>query len=187
MANLESAKTWSLVIERNDTTNNKVLENIKIIKELNLVCLHYYAILHDNDIDKDGVLKRPHYHIVCVFENVISRSRLLKVLSFVLEIPKEMISARPTISLVKELRYLIHLDNEDKYQYSRDLVFSDDKERYLSYIERKEYFSERTLIRIARNCQSKLDFICYIGMDFYEKHHYFCDLVWSSSIKYELY
>ncbi len=78
-----------------------------------------YAIspLHDKDINGDGSQKKPHYHIILVFDNVKSYKQ-------VEEITKSLNATVPQEckSLKGSLRYFTHKDNPEKYQYNDDDV-----------------------------------------------------------------
>lgn len=69
--------------------------------------------LHEFDTDPTGVCKKPHWHILIMFGGVKSYDQVLEVI-------KDLNCAAPqrchnAKSLV---RYMAHLDNPDKYQYS---------------------------------------------------------------------
>lgn len=70
--------------------------------------------LHDKDVDPDGVLKKPHYHILLIFDGNKSYEQ-------VLEITKLFNAPIPQIcqSVKGMIRYFTHMDNPDKYQYDR--------------------------------------------------------------------
>lgn len=69
--------------------------------------------LHDKDINPDGEIKKAHYHIVLnykgnkSFEQIDEIARSLKA-----PIPQRI------SSLTGAVRYLIHMDNPEKYQYN---------------------------------------------------------------------
>lgn len=67
--------------------------------------------LHDQDVDADGNPKKPHYHWLGSFKN----ARSLLSISKACGIPANSIE---TVKKWKQsVRYLIHLDNPDKFQY----------------------------------------------------------------------
>lgn len=68
--------------------------------------------LHDKDINPDGTPKKPHWHVLMLFDGVQSFEQ-------VEEISSKVNSARPEkVKSVKGLiRYFGHLDNPEKYQY----------------------------------------------------------------------
>lgn len=70
--------------------------------------------LHDMDIDNDGKLKKPHYHIILKYGGVKSFnqvSQLTRSLSQPIPIPVE--------SLPGAYDYLTHANNPEKYQYHK--------------------------------------------------------------------
>ncbi len=78
--------------------------------------IDYCAILHDKDVDENGNLKKPHIHLV-----LWGIRSTVSALSSRLSLPENYISIRGTRD--SRLRYLIHADDPEKYQYSVDSVF----------------------------------------------------------------
>lgn len=67
---------------------------------------------------KVGDIKKPHYHIVLKFENLKSIKGVLSMLE-----PLEIKYIEPVQTERGMIRYLIHLDDEEKYQYNKkDIV-----------------------------------------------------------------
>lgn len=73
--------------------------------------------LHDKDVNPDGEMKKAHYHAVLSykgnksFEQIDEIARILKA-----PVPQRV------SSLVGAVRYLVHMDNPEKYQYdSKDI------------------------------------------------------------------
>lgn len=73
-------------------------------------------ILHDSDTLDTGEVKKPHYHVVFTFPN----PRYLSSVADDLGIPENYVER--CLKLNSALRYLIHADNPDKYQYSLECV-----------------------------------------------------------------
>lgn len=71
--------------------------------------------LHDKDVDDGtGELKKPHWHIVLMFDNKKSFSQIKEITdSLNSPIPQKCHSAKGAV------RYMLHLDSPDKYQYDR--------------------------------------------------------------------
>lgn len=72
-----------------------------------------FYILHDRDVEGTGELKKPHYHVMVMYDSPRASSTVSKVAckcggSGFLE---------PLVSRRGYARYLIHLDNPEKYQY----------------------------------------------------------------------
>lgn len=77
-----------------------------------------FSPLHDKDINPTGEPKKPHYHVICYYENPTTsksvKENVCDKLNGTIPIKLE--------SMVGMYRYHIHLDNPEKYQY-------DDKDR----------------------------------------------------------
>lgn len=73
--------------------------------------------LHDKDKNEDGTAKKPHYHILISFDSVKSYEQI-KAITDSLHQPIPI----PCQSPKGLVRYMIHLDNPDKYQYDRSKI-----------------------------------------------------------------
>ena len=68
--------------------------------------------LHDQDINADGTPKKPHYHILLIFESLKSLSQVRDIANALnAPLPQKMDSKRGAA------RYQCHLDNAEKAQY----------------------------------------------------------------------
>lgn len=96
----------------------------------------YAACLHDKDVHEDGdnkgELKKPHWHIVIRFVNAVFRDALAKKLG--LE-PNYIQECR---NLDAALKYLVHFDYPDKYQYDLDSVEGQLKTRVVTLTADKD-------------------------------------------------
>ena len=75
--------------------------------------------LHDRDINPDGKPKKPHWHVLFVFDNVKSMEQAKTLAKKIGGVGCEAVS-----SVRGYARYLIHADNPEKAQYSADDVVS---------------------------------------------------------------
>lgn len=75
--------------------------------------------LHDTDVDKDGVLKKAHYHLMLCFDGPTSDQVADIVFSSLGGVGCVRVSNSTSYS-----RYLCHMDDPDKAQYSPDDVVS---------------------------------------------------------------
>lgn len=76
--------------------------------------------LHDKDIDATGEEKKPHYHVICMYDNPTTFKNVKENVCDLVNatIPKKLESLRGMY------RYHIHIDNPEKYQYDdRDRTF----------------------------------------------------------------
>lgn len=73
--------------------------------------------LHDQDINPTGEPKKPHHHVILCFDNVKTIEQAKEVFDVI-----GGVGCEPVKSLRAYARYLCHLDNPDKAQYSMDAV-----------------------------------------------------------------
>ena len=79
----------------------------------------FISPLHDKDINPTGEPKKPHYHVLLTFENVKTKEQAENVFRAIGGVGCEVVQ-----SLRGYARYLCHLDNPEKVQYSPDDVIS---------------------------------------------------------------
>lgn len=96
--------TCVLYDETTDYNIDEVLRNIKSYK-------NYAFIKHDKDINVKGEIKKTHYHCIVKVDNATTISAISKKIG----IPDNYVkNVRNERSMV---RYLVHIDDKDKYQY----------------------------------------------------------------------
>lgn len=104
-------RNWSFIVYPESMPSNW----IEIIQEERVP----FAVspLHDSDIDGDGQLKKAHYHIVICYTAV-------KTLEQVKELTDSLNAPIPQQckSLIGSVRYFVHLDNADKFQYKQSEI-----------------------------------------------------------------
>lgn len=136
----ERINCFTLILYNDDESLLNYNYIINIVKSPCFYNCKYYSILHNKDIDQNGELKKEHYHLLVKLENAISIENILKC--FYNEIEKQQ-SIVNSLSIVKSfkgyVRYLIHYDDKEKYQYNLNDIFTND--RNLSY-----YFNDNTII-----------------------------------------
>lgn len=80
-------------------------------------CQYLISPLHDSDTNPDGEIKKPHYHVLLVFDSLKSVAQFEDIRNSVGGVGREEVS-----SLRGYCRYLCHLDNPEKHRYSEDGV-----------------------------------------------------------------
>lgn len=90
---------------------------ITIIADLKVPA--FISPLHEYDVNPDGELKKPHYHIMLMFEGKKSEEQWNYYKSLFGGIGSEIILSKKAYA-----RYLCHLDNPEKHQYSKADVIS---------------------------------------------------------------
>ena len=86
--------------------------------------------LHDKDLDADGELKKPHWHIMISFDGPVTLTAVKKY-SLMLNCPEP----RKVGSGKGLVRYMIHLDNPEKHQYDIDDIIAHNGADIASYFE----------------------------------------------------
>ena len=80
----------------------------------------FFAILHDKDVNPNGTPKKPHYHVMVMFDNPRTESMIKRV--------SRMCGGNghfePILSRRGYARYLCHLDNPEKYEYAPESILS---------------------------------------------------------------
>lgn len=98
--------------------------------------------LHDKDVNPDGTLKKPHYHVLLQFDGKKSYEQIEEITeAFNAPIPQRCRSIKGSV------RYFTHMDNPEKAQYSRDGIrpfggFDIDESFKATVTERNEILSE---------------------------------------------
>ena len=79
----------------------------------------FISPLHDKDINPTGEPKKPHYHVMIMFDGVKTIEQAKEVFTSINGVGCEKVN-----SVRGYARYLCHLDNPEKAQYSQELVRS---------------------------------------------------------------
>lgn len=123
-------RNWTLLLyPQEDETHSEVIEYIKKNYE-------YAMINHNKDVNEDGELKKEHIHLVFrTGQNARWRSAVAEELGLNLAYIEGC-------NLNKQLLYLIHKENPDKYQYSIDEVQGNLKNKLVELLEKDKTDSE---------------------------------------------
>ena len=124
MAKEKTYKVFNTVLYPDSTTYN-CAEIINTVK--NLDC-EWFAALHDKDKDEQGNLKKPHYHVMMRF----CEGKTVKTVAKDLQLPENVIERPKKGGFRGGVKYLIHANAKDKYQYDKGIIFgSGDPAEYL--------------------------------------------------------
>lgn len=100
-------ENWSIVVYPDSLPFNWR----DILSELCIQAL--VSPLHDSDVNADGEPKKPHYHVLLIFDSVKSQNQVSEISQMLnAPMPMKMDSVRGAA------RYLCHLDNPEKVQYN---------------------------------------------------------------------
>lgn len=118
----DRSRNWATVVYPDSALDNW----IDLLRDLCISC--FVSPLHDKD--KDGeVDKKAHYHVLCKFNSMKSRSQVLEIFEKFSGVGAEKINDFRSYS-----RYLCHLDQPQKAQYNISDVVSIGDLDYLSII-----------------------------------------------------
>lgn len=105
--------------------------------------------LHDKDLNPDGELKKPHYHVLLLFAGKKSFTQIKGYAEKLnAPIPQKVASAKGLV------RYMAHLDNAEKHQYDRSLIIGHggvDVAEYLKPTSSSRYMIIREMIEFVRD------------------------------------
>lgn len=100
---------------------------------------------HDKDVNPDGEIKKAHYHILLAFDGPMSSKTPADIAkSLNSPIPKAVGSARGLV------RYMIHMDNPEKYQYDINEIVGHSGADVQEYFEMTATSKLTTLKEIVR-------------------------------------
>lgn len=109
-------RTIGLLLYPEDSTHVAAMDKIKTSYD-------YVAILHDKDVDEDGVIKKAHWHVILRFPQAKWNTAVVKELGIEVNYTQELRNFN------NAMMYLIHANDPDKYQYEIGEVFGTFKER----------------------------------------------------------
>lgn len=109
------ARAYTAIIYEDSATVNWLL----ILRELLVECL--VSPYHDKDVNPDGTPKKPHWHIVVSFKYPVSYAKAKEIFDQIGAVvpPEKQCRVRDFRQMA---RYLCHMDQPDKFQYSIDDV-----------------------------------------------------------------
>ncbi|MCL2746479.1 MAG: replication protein [Coriobacteriia bacterium] len=91
---------------------------LDVLKDLRMKVL--VSPLHDKDVDEDGNAKKPHHHIILIFDGPQTQNRVSEIFTAL----GGVATIQRVNSLSSHTRYLAHLDNPEKAQYSPDDIIA---------------------------------------------------------------
>lgn len=100
-------RTWATIVYPDSAPSNW----LDILSDFKVPCA--ISPLHCDDINPNGEKKKPHYHVVFSFDSVKSQQQVKDIITSFGGVGTEKVN-----SLRGYCRYLCHLDNPEKAQYS---------------------------------------------------------------------
>ena len=100
------ARYWTVVVYPESSPPDWVEQ----VKQTHLAYL--ISPIHDKDLTAVGDYKKPHYHLVLMWENPTTFANVREVLKPITEVCPQAVN-----NLGRLARYLVHMDDPDKAQY----------------------------------------------------------------------
>lgn len=120
----EKARDWTIIVYPDSAPSNwRDILNDTYLRWIE-------SPLHDKDLNADGTLKKPHWHILLTFEGPTTINTVKKIVeSLNAPEPRKVGSAKGLV------RYMAHLDNPEKYQYDISDIVGHNGADVQSYFE----------------------------------------------------
>lgn len=134
----------------------------------------FISPLHDKDVNPTGELKKAHYHVLLMYDGPKTKEQASDVFSKIGGVGCETVQ-----SLRGYARYLCHLDNPDKYQYSQEDVRSLCGADYNSVIglaaDKYKSIREMMMFCVENNIYSYAKLLEYASLEHYDWFRVLCD------------
>lgn len=129
-------------------------------------CSEAYAIVHDRYIKETEGEETWHFHYVI---KTLDRKRCKTAINDIakaLEIDENLVTCDEVKNWCKACRYLIHLDNPEKFRYDLKAVYTSDFSKYESYINYSDNgaLSVQKIINICETSSSLIEVYLKIGL-----------------------
>ena len=126
--------------------------------------VNYCAVaFHDQDRNELGDFKTCHYHVVIEFEGRMQLQTCFYFLCNLFHCNENQISIEKCNDIGAQVRYLIHMDDVDKYHYKESIIAENNFERttfYLDHIKiRNKSLLDGCISIISIRCRSSRIFI----------------------------
>lgn len=142
----QRSTTWTFLVY----PDSAPADWINLLKNLHVPFI--ISPLHDKDVKDEttGELKKPHYHCIIRFRSKKSFNQVKSEVCDKLNGP----IPQPVADIAMMIRYLVHLDDPDKYQYSREDVKVYGNINVKEYLYSKKEYQFEILKEILDFCET---------------------------------
>lgn len=177
---------WAIVIDppKENAENSQYIATLDNFQDtlLNYNGFSFIAtIIHDKDINEDGTNKLVHLHAYIETPLTTDKSgnktdytkaQLITLLCDLLHTNKESISCNPTNSDILYPQYLIHKNDINKFQYSSDLVKSNNLTKYMKLINTQynQPLDKLAIEKILVDSNTIIEVMQQLGVDLANKY-----------------
>ena len=141
----QRSTTWTFLVY----PDSAPADWINLLKNLHVPFI--ISPLHDKDVKDEttGELKKPHYHCIVRFRSKKSFSQIKEAICDKINSP----IPQPVVDFPMMVRYLVHLDDPDKYQYNIEDIQTYGNIDVMEYIYDKKDYQYEVLKEILDFCQ----------------------------------
>lgn len=172
----ERRRSFSIVINPPKDTQqpmewlNSYVTSIRT--ELN--AYNYFAIIHDKDINELGQKKTKHLHLILLSTEKSSGLDILTMLCKILNCKEVQISIDKVYNIKQDIRYLIHEDQPNKFQYSKNEIITNRKTYLWTCLEDEKEYTTFTIEDCEKAVQLEhldlIDLMKRYGLEQYKKN-----------------
>lgn len=126
----ERTRNWTFIVYPESAPENW----IEILSEEQVPFV--ISPLHDKDVNADGELKKPHWHVMLMFSGKKSLTQIQKITEKINSPMPQKVNDTKAMA-----RYFLHLDNPEKWRYSKEdlkVYGGIDIEKYLTSVSEQK-------------------------------------------------
>lgn len=168
----QRSNAFSLVLNDNELhlfkNSDNVLRQI-MCSEMDVI---FCAVIHHtmDMIDDLHQYKTPHYHVVIEFSCRYRIGSVINWISDLFHCNANQVSCEKCVCLSSQVRYLIHLDDFDKYHYDEFDIKSNNKDLVHRYIKEVRAIADvHDLYAIMEEYPKLAELIAVLGLEQYKK------------------
>lgn len=180
MSTLNTKTTqFNIIISLKDV-NIEIIKN-KLLTYLSNYLCSYAFILHNNDYNKDGMIKTPHIHLIIYNGPRKRMSTMINELSDYINVNPFAISIEKVVSLEGCIQYLLHKNDIEKWQYNINEIITNIEKKELELLLNSENGSLTfdRLFQIIRHSKNKTEVIEKIGLSYYRMYRGIIGDIWN--------
>lgn len=172
----ERRRSFSIVINPpKDTAQPMEWLNLYVTSiKTQLNAYSYFAIIHDKDKNEAGENKTKHLHLILLSSEKSSGLDILTMLCKLLNCKEVQISIDKVYNIRQDIRYLIHKDQPQKYQYSKNEIITNRKTYLWTCLEDEQEYQTFTI----KDCEKAvmvehldlIDLMKRYGLEQYKKN-----------------
>ena len=165
------SNAFSLILDDNgaDLFKNTHFIKHKLLGSEDYAVNYIAAAYHDQDRNEYGDKKTPHYHLIIEFEGRMQLQTCFNWICKKFLCNPNQVSIEKCNDIGAQVRYLIHMDDVDKYHYKESIIDDNNFERTSFYLDHVKIRDEKHLIQIIYEHPSKADLLRILGKKQYKE------------------